>query len=247
MTVYILEDEMNILKYIISLIDEIPYLQIVGYSGEISKAKEEIPQLNPNLILADIRLKDGDSFKLFAELDAIPNQIIFITAYNQYAIEALNLGAFAYLLKPIDPDAFKEVIDRCFKKAEENKFSRHQLEIAENHFHGKNTQPTKIALKSFDFTQIIAIDDILYCKSDKGYTVFYLKNNSSFVVSKVLKEYESLLPASLFVRCHQSYMVNGNYISKYYRDGYLELINGEKIPVSDRKKNIVQDFIEQMH
>ena len=99
MKVYILEDEINILKYLISLVEALPFVQIVGYASEIAKAEKEIPILQPELILSDIQLADGNSFTLFSRIKTDSLQIIFITAFNQFAMEALNLGAFAYLSK----------------------------------------------------------------------------------------------------------------------------------------------------
>ncbi|SFN07580.1 two-component system, LytT family, response regulator [Paenimyroides ummariense] len=245
MKVYILEDEINILKHIISLVEAIPYLQIVGYSAEISKAQIEIPNMKPDLILSDIQLTDGSSFTLFQNIDISDTPVIFITAYNQYAIEALNIGAFAYLLKPIETEVFNETLDRCFQKKEQFRFERNQMELARNHYTEKETIK-RIALKSVDYTQIIQIADIVYCQSDKGYTTFFLKDGNKIVVSKVLKEYETLLPATVFIRCHQSFLVNVNYISKYYKDGNLQLTTKDLIPVSERKKEIVIDYLNQI-
>lgn len=245
MKVYILEDEINILKHIISLVEAIPYLQIVGYSAEISKAQTEIPNLKPDLILSDIQLTDGTSFTLFQNIDIADIPVIFITAYNQFAIEALNIGAFAYLLKPIETEVFNETLDRCFQKKEQFRFEKNQMDLARNHYTEKETIK-RIALKSHDYTQIIQISDIVYCQSDKGYTTFFLNNGNKIVVSKVLKEYETLLPATVFIRCHQSFLVNGNYISKYYKDGNLQLTTNDLIPVSERKKEIVTDYLNQI-
>lgn len=245
MKVYILEDEINILKHIISLVEAIPYLQIVGYSAEISKAQIEIPNMKPDLILSDIQLTDGSSFTLFQNIDISDIPVIFITAYNQYAIESLNIGAFAYLLKPIDTEVFNETLDRCFQKKEQFRFERNQMELARNHYTEKETIK-RIALKSVDYTQIIQIADIVYCQSDKGYTTFFLNDGNKIVVSKVLKEYETLLPATVFIRCHQSFLVNVNYISKYYKDGNLQLTTKDLIPVSERKKEIVIDYLNQI-
>ncbi|MCH5719730.1 LytR/AlgR family response regulator transcription factor [Niabella hibiscisoli] len=171
MKVYILEDEVNILKYLLSLVDKIPYLQVVGYAADIQKAKNEILQYQPELILADIQLKDGNSFTLLSTVETNAH-VIFITAYNQYAIDALNIGAFGYLLKPIDPSAFEETIDRCYRKDQAYKFNRQQMEIAARRYTGV-AQLERIALKSFDFTQIVFVKDIIYCQSDKGYTTFF--------------------------------------------------------------------------
>lgn len=245
MKVYILEDEINILRYIISLVENIPYLQIVGYSAEVAKAKKELPELNPDLILADIQLRDGSSFQIFEDLD-IDTQIIFVTAYDQFAIDALNLGAFGYLLKPIDPTTFNQTLDKCYRKQEQFRFDKNQFQLSDNHL--KDNEPiSRIALKSFDYTQIVQIADIVYCQSDKGYTTFYFKDGNKIMVSKVLKEYEGLLPSSMFLRCHQSYLVNVNYITKFYRDGNLELSTKQLVPVSDRKKEIVLDYINNMN
>ncbi|SKC64032.1 LytR/AlgR family response regulator transcription factor [Ohtaekwangia koreensis] len=244
MKVYILEDEVNIREYILSLAGDIPYLQVVGYAAEIATAQKEIQQLQPDLILADIELKDGTCFTLFNTIKTDAH-IIFITAYNQYAIDALNLGAFAYLLKPIDTAAFNNTIDRCYKKIEAYRLTKQQLEITDSHYQKKDT-PRRIVLKNFDFIQIVAMKDIVYCQSDKGYTTFHLQDGSKIIMSKVLKEYEALLPEDTFIRCHQSYIVNVNYISRYYKEGELLLTNTHKIPVSDRKKSIVIDYIERL-
>jgi len=244
MTVYLLEDETNILNHILSLISDIPYLQLAGYSDSVAKAREEIPLLKPELILADIQLKDGNSFELFKHTD-VAAHIIFITAYNQYAIDALNIGAFAYLLKPVDTALFTETIHRCYIKAEEYKFGQQQLALTAAYYAGK-APLQRLALKSMSYTQIVNVEDILYCHSDKGYTTFYLKNEKPVMVCKVIKEYEALLPKDVFLRCHQSYLVNTHHIKKYFKAGYIEMLNGAEIPISERKKSYVQEFIERL-
>lgn len=235
MKVYIVEDEANILKDLIHLIQKIPFVQLVGYSDSVQKAKTEIPQLEPDLLLADIKLKDNDVFALLSAINTDKLQIIFVTAYDEYAIKALNIGAFAYLLKPIDEKELTETLEKCFKKSEEFKFNQYQLEIAASAY-TQHTAPKKIVLKSMDFLQVVKVEDIIYCNSDTGYTTFYLKDGTKIMVSKVLKEYEEILPKDKFFRCHQSYLIHLEYINKYYKEGYLVMTNGEKIPVSSRKR-----------
>lgn len=243
MNVYIIEDEANIRQHIISLVEALPYLQVVGYSGEIAKAKMDIPALNPDLILADIQLDDGNSFTLFEQIDMDDVQLIFITAYDQFAIDALNLGAFAYLLKPLDTELFNQTLERCFRQRERFRFDRSQMNLTSNHY--AQQQPVdRIVLKHLDFVQIISVSDIMYCRSDKGYTSFCLRDGEKIVVSKVLKEYESLLPDDTFIRCHQSYLINVRHLKKLYKDGQAEMANGDVIPVSDRKKQALIDWIE---
>ncbi|MFD2905469.1 LytR/AlgR family response regulator transcription factor [Sphingobacterium anhuiense] len=240
--IYVLEDEANILRYIQSILDEIPYVRMVGSSSNIKKAEIDIPRELPDLILSDIQLKDGLSLALLANLNLDTN-IIFITAFNQYAIEALNLGAIGYLTKPIDPSLLIEKIEQCYKKTTEFTLNQLQLKIAESHLKHPAT-PKKIALRTFEFTQIVDVEDILYCFSDKGYTTFHLKDGVNLMVSKVIKHFEAMLPQEQFIRCHQSYLINSHYIHKYFKDGQLEMKDGRMIPISNRKREMIMQFIE---
>lgn len=241
MKVYILEDEYNIYLYIKSLLESIPYVQIVGYSPTIAQAERQLVASNPDLILADIQLKDGSSIAFLSELK-LDIDTIFITAFNQYAIEALNIGAIAYLLKPLVPEQFMEAIEKCYQKNTEYRFNSMQLNMAENYLIAPS-KPRKIALRTFEYTQIVNVDDILYCHGDKGYTTFYIKDSKPMMVSKVLKHFEAMLPQVDFIRCHQSYLIHVNAIKRYFKDGQLEMSDGKMIPVATRKKDVIQQFL----
>jgi len=240
--IYILEDELNIVRYLWSILENIPYVTLLGHSTEIGKGRSDIEQMMPDVILSDIQLKDGLSLELLASLNLDVN-IIFITAYDQYAIEALNLGAIGYLVKPIEPVQLTEIIEKCYRRSNDFKFNQTQLQIAENHIKHPS-KARKIALKTFEFTQIVDVDDILYCFSDKGYTTFFLKEGVSLMVSKVIKHYEAMLADTQFIRCHQSYLINSLYIHKYYKDGQIEMKDGKMIPVSSRKRETIIQFID---
>jgi two-component system LytT family response regulator len=247
MKLYILEDEIRILQHILQIVKKIDYLDVVGFAGEIAIASKEIRTLKPDIILADIRLKDGNSFDLFNEIGVANFQVIFLTAYDQYAIQALNLGAFGYLLKPIDDLVLINTLNKCFHHRKHEAFGEQQIAIAREHYLSQGVAAGKrIALKGVEFIEVIAIDQIMFCKSDKGYTSFYLDNGREIVVSKGLKEYESLLTPFGFLRCHQSYLVNFKQVKKYYREGYLQMENKESIPVSSRKKEEVLRYLENI-
>lgn len=245
MRVYVLEDEENIRNYILSILKEIPEIVVVGYADQVQTALVEIPKLEPHLILADIRLKDTISFRLFDTLDIEKYKVIFITAFSHYSIQALNLGAIGYLLKPIAADELKAAIQKVIAKNEAYLVHQSQLQLA-NSYIEKPKAVEKLVLKNRDYLQIIRCDDIVYCEGDKGYTTFFLNNEPGVLVSKVLKEYETLLSAANFIRCHQSYLVNMNYVTRYFKEGYLQLRTGVKIPVSTRKKDDVLRYLEQL-
>jgi len=247
MKLYILEDEIRILQHILQIVNKIDYLEVIGSSAEIAVAAIEIPVLKPDIILADIRLKDGDSFHLFHEIGINDFQVVFLTAYDQYAIQALNLGAFGYLLKPIDEVSLTALLNKCFHHREHEKFEQQQLAVSRDYYLAQGLGATKrIALKSVEFIEVVAIEDIMFCRSDKGYTTFYLNNGQEILVSKGLKEYESLLTPFGFLRCHQSFLVNFKYVKKYYREGYLQMENKENILVSSRKKDEVLRYLENI-
>ncbi|MCT3939693.1 DNA-binding response regulator [Elizabethkingia anophelis] len=245
MRVYVLEDEENIRNYILSILKEIPEIVVVGYADQVQTALVEIPKLEPHLILADIRLKDTISFRLFDTLDIEKYKVIFITAFSHYSIQALNLGAIGYLLKPIADDELKAAIQKVIVKNEAYLVQQSQLQLA-NSYIEKPKEVEKLILKNRDYLQIIRCDDIVYCEGDKGYTTFFLNNEPGVLVSKVLKEYETLLSTANFIRCHQSYLVNMNYVTRYFKEGYLQLRTGVKIPVSTRKKDDVLRYLEQL-
>ncbi|MCL1669864.1 LytTR family DNA-binding domain-containing protein [Elizabethkingia ursingii] len=244
MRVYVLEDEENIRNYILSILKEIPDIIVVGYTDQVKTALDEIPKLEPHLILADIQLKDTISFRLFDTLDIEKYKVIFITAFSHYSIQALNLGAIGYLLKPIADDELKAAIQKVIDKNETYLVQQSQLQLA-NSYIEKPKEVNRIVLKNRDYLQIILCDDIVYCEGDKGYTTFFLNNEPGVLVSKVLKEYETLLSPAHFIRCHQSYLVNMNYVTRYFKEGYLQLKTGIKIPVSARKKDDVLRYLEQ--
>ncbi|MCT3803654.1 response regulator transcription factor [Elizabethkingia anophelis] len=245
MRVYVLEDEENIRNYILSILKEIPEIVVVGYADQVQTTLVEIPKLEPHLILADIRLKDTISFRLFDTLDIEKYKVIFITAFSHYSIQALNLGAIGYLLKPIADDELKAAIQKVIVKNEAYLVQQSQLQLA-NSYIEKPKEVEKLILKNRDYLQIIRCDDIVYCEGDKGYTTFFLNNEPGVLVSKVLKEYETLLSTANFIRCHQSYLVNMNYVTRYFKEGYLQLRTGVKIPVSTRKKDDVLRYLEQL-
>ncbi|MCS3557532.1 MULTISPECIES: LytTR family DNA-binding domain-containing protein [unclassified Sphingobacterium] len=245
--VYVLEDEKIILRHLLQILNEMPDIKVLGYTEGIAEAKVEIPLLKPDVILADIRLKDGNSFQLFDEIGTENFQIVFLTAYDQYAIEALNLGALGYLLKPVNKESLHDMLDKCRQHRGQMTMDPERVTLAKDHYLSPETPLNRrIALKSQEYIEIVSMDDILYCKSDKSYTSFFLTDKREVLVSKGLKLYENMLARCGFLRCHQSYLVNFLYVKKYYREGFLEMTNKEMIPVSIRKKEEVLFYLENL-
>ncbi|WP_166335863.1 LytR/AlgR family response regulator transcription factor [Sphingobacterium chungjuense] len=240
--VVIIEDEPAIRNEISYLLQQEEDVAITGWSDNIGDAITLLEQQPPDLILMDIQLRDGTAFDILNQLKTPPQNIIFITAYNHFAIKAIKYGALDYLLKPIDQTELKEALDRYRRRHEDNPQWMQQLSLAQHTMEYKQL-PEHIALNSVHNIRIIPVNDILYCKGDGPYTHFHLQNGKVELTSKPLKYFEELLPSPYFLRTHQSYLVNKQYISAVHRSEFLVLENNVEIPISLRRKNFI---IEQL-
>jgi len=244
-TLSIIEDETAIRKELIWLLKSERDIKIVGYSDNVKDAIRLIETQKPDIILMDIQLIDGTAFDIIRELKELPENIIFITAYNQFAIKAIKFGALDYLLKPIIQDELKEALERCRKKRAKETCWNEQLSIAQQSF-GNEDLPQSIVLHTINQMHVILVQDIVYCKGDGPYTFFYLANGNNLLVSKPLKHYEEILSSPWFLRTHQSYLVNKNYVERISKSEYLMLKNKEEIPISSRRKNYILNALSTL-
>lgn len=246
-TIAIIEDEPAVRREITYLIQQEADTVLVGWADCVKMGVQLLNEKKPDVVLLDIQLRDGTAFDLLKKLAPLPENIIFITAYNQFAIRAIKYGALDYLLKPVDLEELREALERYRRRRGNNPQWMQQLSLAQKSMLIDKQLPESIALHSLNNVRIIAVEDILYCKGDGPYTFFYLKNGMEELVSKPLKYYEELLAAPHFLRTHQSYLVNRKWISGVNRSEYIVLENKEEIPISLRRKNFVlkQLFADQ--
>lgn len=229
MKTIIIDDEKNIREGLCILLKAHPEINIVAQANDIKEAKTQIENLKPELVFLDIKLKNSTGFNLLDNLDYKEFKLIFITAYNEYAVKAFKYNAFDYLLKPIDPSELNETLHRL--KNQEITY-KEQANLSKD-----NKALNRIVIKTAKQIFLIDLDDIVRCESDEGYTKIYLNTGKNIISAKTLKEYNKLLPESTFIRVHQSHLVNVTYIKEYLREGKLKLENNILIPVSTRKRN----------
>jgi two-component system LytT family response regulator len=236
----IIEDELYIRKGLKAMIESLQKeLLIVGECESVVEAVTVTKACKPDLIFLDINLKDGNAFDFLDQIDVINFKIIFITAYEQYALQAIKKGAIDYILKPIDIDELKQAIDKALSNSLPIK--KEQIQTIKNKF---VPQPkNKLVLRLQEGYQVIDFNELMYCKSDKGYTSFYLNNGKTHIASKPIKEFEEQLILDNFIRTHQSFIINLSYIDKYDNNGYVFLKSGEKIPVASRRK---EEFVSKL-
>jgi two-component system LytT family response regulator len=213
----------------------------VGHGGE--EGVELILSLKPDLVLLDIEMPFVNGFDVLERTKQITYQVIFTTAYSQFAVKAFKFAALDYLLKPIDIVELQQAL-----AAAQTKMSKVELESKVNllweHLHAKESRSRSISLPIGNALEIIDSDDIIRCESDNTYTYVFLNSGKKITVAKTLKEVDEKLTGLDFVRLHKSHLVNMNYISTFHKEGnaYVTLKNKEMIPVSRNKKN---DFMQK--
>ncbi len=237
--VVIIDDEPAIRKDIQVLMQQHPDFIVVGACGSVQEARVLLPATQPDLVLLDISLGDGTGFDVLQDVAPLPYKVIFITAHQDFAIKAIKYGALDYLLKPLDESELQLALEKVLRTAPPE---QEQLALVQQQFRQGGLQ-NRIVLRSQQYLQVVAFEEIVYCQSDAGYTTFFLTDGRKIVVSKSIKEYEELLPPAWFMRPHQSYLVNHHFIDRYHKDGYLVLRNGAEIPVSTRRKDFVIEYL----
>ncbi|MDY8136246.1 LytTR family DNA-binding domain-containing protein [Aquimarina sp. 2201CG5-10] len=233
----LVEDESYIRKGLISLINTLDKdLTIIGECGSVAEAVTVVKACKPDLIFLDINLPDGNAFDFLELTKELEFKVIFITAYDQYALQALKLGAIDYILKPVDIEELETAIDKVI---DTNLLThKEQIRVVK-----EQLDTNRLVVSLHDGYQVINTNELMFCKSDKGYTTFYLSNSKSIIASKPIKYFVDKLPVSKFVRTHQSCLVNLDYVDRYDKSGVVILRGNQKIPVSIRKK---EEFLNRL-
>ena len=242
----IIEDEPAIRKELEWLVSQEKNLKLEATAHSVEQSLQVIKEVNPHLVLMDIQLTDGTAFDILNKLEEPAFHIIFITAYDHFAIKAIKFGALDYLLKPIDSEEFSATIQKLNKKMSGTDFSD-QINIAKELNEKKLiSMSSNLCITSVDCLQMIRLNEITYLSGEGSYTQFHLENNKKVTASKPLKYYEDLLPAEFFLRTHQSFVVNKNYVDKYLKTGVLVMKDLSEIPVALRRKEYVLDQLSTL-
>lgn len=243
----IIDDEAPIRELISGILENYSeHTEVCGTADGVKTGLEAIRQHNPDLVLLDVNLTDGTGFDLLRQLDDIRFSVIFITAYEKYAVKAFRFSAVDYIMKPVNIDELLAAIDKAIDLMERKTLNQ-QLK---NFFDNLNSKPEdkKIVLKDSKSIYIVKVADIIRCEADHNYTTFYLTNGKQMIVSKTLKEYEELLSDFMFLRTHQSHLININHIISFEKNegGYLKMADGSPVPVSKRKRDELMDFFDNI-
>lgn len=242
MRVILVDDERLALKTLESFVKEHKRITIVGQARSKKSALKLIKEVEFDVLFLDINLVDGTGFELLDALDKVEFKLVFVTAYDEFAIKAFKYSAVDYLLKPLDPDEFFDTIKRLdvsFKKSSER-----QLNVMKNSM--ENKELDVIVISSLRALHYIDVKSIVRLESYKNYTDVFLESGEKITASKTIKHFEELLPKSLFFRVHHQHIINLNFLKRFYNNngGKVELVNSIEVPVSRRKK---EEFLNKIN
>jgi len=245
MKTFIVDDEERNISVLRDMIGaQCPELDILGTAGSIAESLNLIPALKPDLVFLDVELTDGMSFDILTKLEKRDFEIIFITAFNHYAVKAFRFAAIDYLLKPLNSVDLKDAVLKAVEKRNQNNLQQ-RIDILLKNLLTPPPHLKHIALPTLEGLNFIDINDILKIEADGSYSVFYLKGNGKIMVSKSIKDYEDLLESDNFFRIHHSFIINLLEVKKYVKGsgGYVIMSDNSHVDVSIRKK---EEFLKRV-
>ncbi len=239
---FIVDDDTDSRVIIRDFIDaNFPEIVITGEGGSVNESIGFIKKQKPDLLLLDISLPDGTAFDLLRQLPGKDFEVIFITAYDKFAIEAFKFSAIDYLLKPIAFPELKEALHKVRTRIDEKYFNTHWMTLMHN-LQSKDIYEKRLAIATVHGYVFIDISEIMRLESHSNYTHFYFKGGKKMIASHTLGHYEALLPVEKFCRIHNSHIVNVDFIDRYTKEGVggtVVMKDGMELSVSQRKREEV--------
>jgi two-component system LytT family response regulator len=246
LTAILVDDEISTLENLqLKLQEFCPDVKIIATAETPEKAIELIQLYKPDVIFLDIEMPRMNGLRMLDELKQYKGEIIFTTAYAHYAIDAIRINAFDYLLKPVSIADLQNAVSRLLEKKLPETVKK--MEILRKSLADIRSSEDKIAVPTSEGLQFLQINDIIHIESSSNYSKIIFKNGQTMLVTKLLKDFEDILAPYRFYRVHHSHLINLNCIAKYIRGqgGQVILQNGQSIDVSRRKKEEFLKLISQ--
>jgi two-component system LytT family response regulator len=243
----IIDDETDAVDFISSIAGEYcSSLEVVGRAHNVIQGIQVINDKKPDLVFLDVEMPNGSGFDLLEQFPEKEFDVIFITAFNHYAIKAIKFSAVDYILKPININEFIDAVTRVIKKRSEkpNQGKDNFKVLMENLRAGS---PSRLAIPTSDGMEYLNPKDIIRIEADRSYSWFFMAGDRKILVSKHLKEFQELLSDRYFFRSHNSHLINMKFVKKFIRKegGYIEMSDGSMVPVSRNKRDIFLDHMSR--
>jgi len=244
-TVIIDDEPGNIITLLELLKLYCPEVLVEATAPDPIKGLEVINRVKPALVFLDIEMPYSNGFQLLDKLAPVSFEVIFITAFNNYAIKAFKYAAIDYILKPVNITELKEAVKKTARRLEEKTINS-RVGYLLNNLRSENISEQKIGLAAEGSLYFESLQNIMYLEASGSYTNVFIKDQKKRVVTKKLKDFEDILPEHIFCRVHHSYIININYIRQYFkgRSSYVQMHDGANIAIAVRKReNFLQKFI----
>jgi two-component system LytT family response regulator len=222
-----------------------PAVEIAALCSSVDEAKKVITEIQPQLVFLDISMPEKTGFDLLNEIGTPGFEIIFVTAYNDFMLQAFRFSCVDYLLKPVDDNQLVDAVARAGKRIEEKTSSLNLETLLYNLKSKEGGQKLKICITSLKGFQVVKISDIIYCEASSNYTIFHFENQKQLCASRTINDYQNLLEDAGLVRIHKSFLVNLEHVKEYHKGegGTVLLSNNIELDVSRRKK---EEFMIKM-
>lgn len=242
-TAILIDDERKALAILRNKLERLcPNIEIIAETQDPNEGLELIQTLKPQLVFLDIAMPNMSGFDILSQIDQPCFEVIFVTAFDEYALEAINHCAIGYLVKPVDNKDLISTTNKAIQNIKDKTALEKNRLLIENL--GVHTfQSKKIVIPSQEGLEFIKIKDIVHCEGNNGYTNIHFENRKPILSSNSIGHFNKLLDNQNFYLVHKSHLINLDFIDKYLNEGYVVLINNSKIPVSRNRR---QDFLNSL-
>lgn len=243
----IVDDEKNGRENLAGILNQYcPEIELLGQADSVESGILLIKKRNPDLVFLDIEMPKADGFQLLEHFKDFHFEVIFVTAFDNYAIKAIRFSATDYILKPININELKAAVETVSNRFRQKQENRRMKELVYNINQPKNP---RIGLPTGDRIEFVEVDKIIRCQGEGNYTHIYFEEKKQLLVAKTLVEFEDLLQEYSFLRVHKTHLINMNHVIAYLKNdgGILHLTNGDKISISRRRKDAVLQQMKLMN
>jgi len=220
-----------------------PEIELVAEANSVDAAREAIEKYNPDLVFLDIEMPKANGFQLLEQLKDFRFEVIFVTAYGNYAIKAIRFSAADYILKPININDLQAAVQKVSERIRQKQENLRMKQLVHNLSQPQNP---RIGLPAGDRIEFADVKTIIHCKGEGNYTDIYFEGNKHLLVAKTLVEFEELLQEHSFIRVHKAHLVNFGHVVAYIKSGggMLRLSNGDEVTISRRRKEQVLNMLK---